>query len=402
MSDVPALLAAFESGELLRPDPDVPNFLDLSRALGAACGVRGLTLSANARAIADRLEEHEHIVFVLADGLGLDMIEQGGDSANVLRAHLSMELRAIFPASTVVALTTLMTGEWPAQHAVTGWWTHLEEIGGPATVLPYVRRSDDRSLSDLGLRPEQVFPLPSQTPRMTRETLVLVPDGDRRQRLLALRHGWRARRRLRDARRGRGADHQGRPRRGRAELRLPLHPPPRSGRPRARPVERRGEPGAARHRPAVRGARPRAARPGHGRAQRRPRPPRRRSGGGAADPRGRRAARAARRRARRRLARAALPRAPRRRRGVRRSLPRALRRGVPAADDAGGGRTAAPRTGAAEPADRRAPRRLRRDLAGRARARLPPHERGARAAAPRLAPLRAAPEELRIPLLLVS
>ena len=98
------------AGELLRPDPDVPNFLDLSRALGAACGVRGLTLSANARAIADRLEEHEHIVFVLADGLGLDMIEQGGDSANVLRAHLSMELRAIFPASTVVALTTLMTG----------------------------------------------------------------------------------------------------------------------------------------------------------------------------------------------------------------------------------------------------------------------------------------------------
>ena len=177
MSDVPALLAAFEAGDLLRPDPDVPNFLDLSRAVGAAGGVRGLTLSANARAIADRLEEHEHSVFVLADGLGLDMIEQGGDSANVLRAYLAMELRAIFPASTVVALTTLMTGEWPAQHAVTGWWTHLEEIGGPATVLPYVRRSDDRSLSDLGLRPEQVFPLPSQTPRMTRETLVLVPEA---------------------------------------------------------------------------------------------------------------------------------------------------------------------------------------------------------------------------------
>ena len=57
MSDVPALLAAFEAGDLLRPDPDVPNFLDLSRAVGAACGVRGLTLSANARAMADRLEE---------------------------------------------------------------------------------------------------------------------------------------------------------------------------------------------------------------------------------------------------------------------------------------------------------------------------------------------------------
>ncbi|MYA18842.1 MAG: alkaline phosphatase family protein [Chloroflexi bacterium] len=177
MSDVEALLAAFESGELLRPDPDVPNFLDLSRAVGAACGVRGLTLSGSAQAIAERLEEREHTVFVLADGLGLDMIEQGGDGVNALRAHLAMELRAIFPASTVVALTTLMTGEWPARHAVTGWWTHLEAIGGPATVLPYVRRRDDRSLADLGVRPEDLFPLPALTPRMTRDTLVLVPQA---------------------------------------------------------------------------------------------------------------------------------------------------------------------------------------------------------------------------------
>ena len=177
MSDVDALLAAFEAGELLRPDADVPNFLDLSRAVGSACGVRGVPLSANAQAIAERLEEREHIVLVLADGLGLDMIEQGGDGANVLRAHVAMELRAIFPASTVVALTTLMTGEWPARHAVTGWWTHVEAIGGPATVLPYVRRRDDRSLAELGVRSEEMFPLPALTPRMTRDTLVLLPQA---------------------------------------------------------------------------------------------------------------------------------------------------------------------------------------------------------------------------------
>ena len=177
MSDIEALLAAFEAGELLRPDPDVPNFLDLARAIGSACGVRGVPLSEQAQAIADRLEEREHIVFVLADGLGLDMIEQGGEGANVLRAHLAMELRAIFPASTVVALTTLMTGEWPAQHAVTGWWTHVEAIGGPATVLPYVRRRDDRSLGELGVQPQDLFPLPALTPKMTRDTLVLTPEA---------------------------------------------------------------------------------------------------------------------------------------------------------------------------------------------------------------------------------
>ena len=51
MSDVAALLAAFEAGELLRPDPDVPNFLDLSRAIGAACGPAGVVVGAVAGAV---------------------------------------------------------------------------------------------------------------------------------------------------------------------------------------------------------------------------------------------------------------------------------------------------------------------------------------------------------------
>ena len=73
-------------------------------------------------------------MLILADGLGLEMLEREA-AARTLREHLRSELRTVFPSSTAVALTSLATGEWPARHAVTGWWTYLEQSGGPATIL---------------------------------------------------------------------------------------------------------------------------------------------------------------------------------------------------------------------------------------------------------------------------
>ena len=173
-TDVPGLLAAFDSGELLRPDPAVPNLVDLARAVAAGAGAGGLELSAFAGEIAASLAEREHIVLILADGLGMQMLERE-DGARTLRGNLRGELRTVFPSSSAVALTSLATGEWPSRHAITGWWTHIEEIGGPATILQYRRRSDDRSLVDLGVSPEDAFPAPSLAPRIERSRHFLLP-----------------------------------------------------------------------------------------------------------------------------------------------------------------------------------------------------------------------------------
>ncbi len=174
LSDMSELLAAFDAGTLLRPDPDVPNLVDVSRAVASAAGARNVKLSPFARALADTLEEREHLVLILADGLGLEMLQRE-ESAGALREHLHSELRTVFPSSTAVALTSLATGEWPATHSVTGWWTHLDEIGGPATILQYRRRSDDRTLADLGVDPEVALPVPSLMARVRRPAHVLMP-----------------------------------------------------------------------------------------------------------------------------------------------------------------------------------------------------------------------------------
>ena len=175
MTDVERLVGAFESGALLRPDAAQPNLVDLARVVATIAGVEGLELSPGARELAADIGEPEHLVFVMADGLGVSTLEAEPDAA-FLNAHVVRELRSLFPATTAVALTSLATGEWPAQHAVTGWWTHLPEIGGAATILPYIRRSDERSLAELGVDLERTFPAPSLWGRMTRDILCVQPD----------------------------------------------------------------------------------------------------------------------------------------------------------------------------------------------------------------------------------
>src|SRR3990172_3184585 len=126
MDDLERVLGWFESGALLHPSAEAPNTVDLSRALASLAGVGGLEMSPAALQLAELIGEAGHYVFVLVDGLGMNLIEEQPTGA-FLRNHLALELRAVFPATTAAALTSLATGLWPAEHAVPAWWTYLPE-----------------------------------------------------------------------------------------------------------------------------------------------------------------------------------------------------------------------------------------------------------------------------------
>jgi hypothetical protein len=158
--DVERLLEAFESGHLVRPSASAPNLVDLARALAALTGVPDAPASTVSRALEAEIGASDHVVLVLIDGLGVEQLERE-EGAGFLRSHLRRTIQTPFPSTTAVALTSFATGEWPARHAVTGWWTYLPSIDASATMLPYTRRGDDVSLEDLGVEAEEAFPLPA-------------------------------------------------------------------------------------------------------------------------------------------------------------------------------------------------------------------------------------------------
>lgn len=174
LSDLATLRDMLAAGQLICPSPERASLVDLARALAAAAGAEGVPVSPGVADLVERIGPSEHLVFILADGLGMNLLEELPPDA-FLRRHLVRELTSVFPSTTATALTTLATGAWPGQHGVTGQWTHLARVGGTAALLPFAARAGGKPLTDLGVDLEDAFPLPSLLSRVRRDTLALFP-----------------------------------------------------------------------------------------------------------------------------------------------------------------------------------------------------------------------------------
>ena len=109
----------------------------------------------------------------MADGFGIDMVQAMGGS--FLSANLADSITSVFPTSTPVVLTSLATGLWPNQHAVTALYSYQPQLGYVVHNLFYSRRSDDKQLSELDVTRDQVFPVPSLVGRFQFDTAMLIP-----------------------------------------------------------------------------------------------------------------------------------------------------------------------------------------------------------------------------------
>ncbi len=170
------LLKAFESGQLVRPSAHALNIVDFANALASLAGVSDVSLTPGARKIAEIIGPAEHLIFVLIDGLGMNFVRDMPGGA-FIPGHVAAVLQTVFPSTTPVVATTLATGRWPAEHAVVGWETYIPEIDAVSTIIHFQERKTERPLSEMGLKPEQAYPLRSQLGRTPRDFLALLPEG---------------------------------------------------------------------------------------------------------------------------------------------------------------------------------------------------------------------------------
>lgn len=175
MSDLDELLAAFDTGRLLRPSHNTLNIVDLSLAIANLCGAEEVESTPGSMELAGLIGPSDHLVFVLVDGLGKTYLDALPPDS-FLRKNLVTQLHTVFPSSSATAITSLATGEWPSCHGVTGRWTHFPEIETVGEVLPYVSRGSGRSLTGSGMTPEMAFPAPPLIPKMKRDTVCFFPD----------------------------------------------------------------------------------------------------------------------------------------------------------------------------------------------------------------------------------
>ncbi len=166
----------FERGVLIRSSPELGNLVCLIRAIAAECGVEGIDKSGTTGELLTLIGPTDHLIFILLDGLGMNLVEKL-PKESFLCSHLKRTLAATCPSTTACALTTIATAEYPNRHGVTGWFTHVPELGLTATVLPFTDRFTGEGLVRRGLKPADMLPLPPILPRMSRKALTIVPHA---------------------------------------------------------------------------------------------------------------------------------------------------------------------------------------------------------------------------------
>ena len=121
----------------------------------------------------EEIADAGHVVLLVIDGLGRSQLESG--AAPTLREASRSTMTSVFPSTTASAVTTFLTGLSPAEHAVTGWFTWLRELGTVVAPLPFTTRAGGADLASLGIAPADVFTGPTVFERVRADCHAVQP-----------------------------------------------------------------------------------------------------------------------------------------------------------------------------------------------------------------------------------
>ncbi len=158
-----------------RPDYSGGCLVNLVQSISTACGSRNTHYQQLAELPAVRLGESRHIVLMVIDGLGQAALDRHRNSPN-LHKHQITTLSSVFPSTTASAITTFMTGLSPAQHGLTGWHMHLEEIDQTLAILPLTPRCEPAKKLPQEL-PPLLFDYRTLYQQLDRECWVVAPQS---------------------------------------------------------------------------------------------------------------------------------------------------------------------------------------------------------------------------------
>ena len=159
----------------LLPDYAGGSIVNLMQSIATACGSPQRLYAELSALSAAQLARARHIVLLVVDGLGLRTLLRHSASPHLQR-HLLTAMTSVFPSTTASAITTLMTGLAPAQHGLTGWHMHLDEIDQTLSILPLIPRCEPAKASPEEL-PPRLFAHQSLCQSLDRDCWVVAPKS---------------------------------------------------------------------------------------------------------------------------------------------------------------------------------------------------------------------------------
>lgn len=159
----------------LLPDYTGGGIVNLMVSLRAGLGDDPSGLPLQALPAAEVAGARQVVLWVI-DGLGYrQLLRHWPDGA--LASHLRAPMTSVFPSTTAAAITTFLTGQAPAQHAMTGWYMYLRELAAVLAVLPGRPRYGGADYDAAGVDVARLYGHPAFADRVAAEAWMVSPDA---------------------------------------------------------------------------------------------------------------------------------------------------------------------------------------------------------------------------------
>ncbi|WJW74976.1 alkaline phosphatase family protein [Thiohalobacter sp. IOR34] len=119
------------------------------------------------------LQDCRNLVLLVIDGLGFNHLRQAHPHSR-LAAGLRVALSSVFPSTTASAVTSLFTGVGPQQHAISGWFMWLRELGMVTSILPFRSRAGGLDLAAAGFEPGRLLGAPPLFDRLPVDSAIIT------------------------------------------------------------------------------------------------------------------------------------------------------------------------------------------------------------------------------------
>jgi predicted AlkP superfamily pyrophosphatase or phosphodiesterase len=94
--------------------------------------------------------DSKNIILLVIDGMGFHYLNNKGKNT-ILNDFVLGPITSVFLPTTAAAITSFLTGVAPQQHAFTGWYMNLKEVGVVSKILPFSPRVGGDSFSEYGI-----------------------------------------------------------------------------------------------------------------------------------------------------------------------------------------------------------------------------------------------------------
>lgn len=159
--------------EIILPDYKGESIVNLMSSIGES--FNGKMEYVNHKLISsNELKKYKNVILLVIDGLGYNYLIEKKDS--FLYKNIRGRMSSVFLPTTAAALTTLTTGVAPQQHALTGWFVFLKEIGILSMILPFLPRIGGEVFNNKGYDMKDIVGSKSFTSKIKAESYSLLPD----------------------------------------------------------------------------------------------------------------------------------------------------------------------------------------------------------------------------------